>query len=1244
MLCLSRYVILCFFAIIIEAVAVENLRIEKIEPTPLFPRPVSGESLKQKVFLDIVNAGESFRAKARITLGAASSPELDLGVIDSGQSQHAVLVPDTADAAKLVVEILASDDSRILARREMSWQPQKKWKIYSVSYSHQDLGYATYPHRLRTENRHANIMRPIQFCRETDDWDEDSRYRYMIETSEPLTSFIAMHDSSVIDEFARRVREGRIGISAFHTTVNTEALSHECLARLFYQSRRYACDLLGAPASRTAMEDDVIGMTWPLSTYCAEAGVTYLFHGHNTCGRLEELEDAGFAYWQGPTGRTEHRVLVHSTKYGGNAINTPKITTQSDAFAGAVKVSGWKGDPLEGVVVKLINNHLADGWAYDAILSQDGHDFTLTTMERATMARAWNAKFSYPRLIPATMDMFFDDIACQVEPGQFKSFAKDGNNQWADQDATDAWLQGRARRLGEFLPTAEKLATVASALTPGGYPWEDLFQSYHRLLVYHEHTDGAAFWCGGSDKARHYETEQVEHREMVDDARHFAARAHDDAMARLLGAIATSHDRTLVVVNPLNRTRTDWVRVEAGLLLDGETLADPVSGEALMAQRLPDGAQLFLTADVPSLGYKTYEVRPAGAVSAPARDAGGDTDVALSGKPVLENRFYRIEFNPQTGAIVSMLDKELKVELVDKGAPHQFNEYLYEQFETANPRTATATWYRVQSAILAVSRGPLARTMTITATAKGVEKLVQTVTIPEDIKRIDFTMEIDKSPSRRLLSDYKADNAMGKESAYVAMPLAIPGFRIQHELPGAVAEPIRQQFKGTTAAYYAIRHFTDLSNDRYGVTISPVDPALVEYGYPRSCPLFRGMGGEKAYDKTLEYPANSRVYLYLLNNMFTTNIRIDQRGPVTFAWSLRSHEGDWKSGKADEFGWDTHNPLLAGVIGRKQAGRLPAGRHSFVTVDQPNVVCTTIKPAEINGAGFILRFVETQGRATSVKVAAPFAGPLASAVETDLVENDRPIPVAVGQGDTFCFELAPFGVKTIRILGAPAKTLGKVQGLRGQALSDRQVQLQWTGQPAASRYHVHRGLTADFKPTLLNLVARPAVPEYVDQPRLHTGGWINNRVEPQTTYYYRIIAVDGGNQAGQHSEAVAVTTLASTVKDMTPLPVEGLKAILVSPLSDDHLVNLLWRTSCESDVTLYEIHRAERQGFTPGAETLITTHVDKKKGAYDHLMWADSQVDRGKTYYYRVCAVDGSGQKGPFSGEAAVVTKAVVKP
>ena len=137
------------------------------------------------------------------------------------------------------------------------------------------------------------------------------------------------------------------------------------------------------------------------------------------------------------------------------------------------------------------------------------------------------------------------------------------------------------------------------------------------------------------------------------------------------------------------------------------------------------------------------------------------------------------------------------------------------------------------------------------------------------------------------------------------------------------------------------------------------------------------------------------------------------------------------------------------------------------------------------------------------------------------------------------------------------------------------------GRPMPPRSEEHQPLSR-LSRHAAGLPARPAEPgaaptglprAWIDR-NCYYGGWINNRLEPDTTYYYRVAAVDRWNNESAASPPVAVTTLKATDKNMAPLSVACLRAILVSPLSRFNVVNLLWRTSCESDVRQYEIHRS----------------------------------------------------------------------
>jgi hypothetical protein len=1212
-----------------------KMTITALEPTVLFTRGAQG-ALWHQVRLKLENAGPATAARVRIRVGQGPAQVIDLGSIASGAVTKEIAVPDVDRPTPLRVELLGPEAAAPVATREVAWQPMRKWTLYSVFYSHGGVGFGNYPHRIRHDVRHATIQRALENCRLTDGRPENERFRYIVESTESVTSYLNSCRPADREELARRWRERQVELAALHNVANSEQMGYEPLARLFYLSNRHLRDLLGGPHCRSALMNDVVGVTWPMVTFCQAADVPYLFHGHNMCAACMQPADAEAVFrWQAPGGNPS-AVLVRSCDYGGYREDRLKDVTPAE-------------------MERFIGRYADRGWPYAVLLLQNGEDYEFATAEQLEKINAWNRRWAYPQIRYATMEMFFDAVRAEAQARHLpiKTFTGDSNNQWADEDASHAWALGLTRRLDERIPAAERFATIAATLTPGGYPWLDIYQAYHRMMLYYEHGGGAATAGKGSHRvgAQHYETELREHREVVTDAAYFCDRALKASLDRLAAAIATTDPHTLVVFNPLARPRTDTVRFKAPAALGDCGLIDAATGRAVAVDRLPSSEWLFVAADVPATGYKTFRVVPHAAVPA----------AAVEPAPlVMENRFYRLRFDPQTGAIASLWDRELNVDLVDQAAPHKLGEYVYEQFTTP-AFDAGHVWSRPTSARLTMSRGPVAQTMTAEVQAAGARRLTQRVTLYADLKRIDFWMSLDKAPSGRRLTDHGQGVATGKEGVFVAVPLAVPGFRIQHELPGAVVEPIRQQFVGSCTAFYAVRHFTDLANRQFGVTVSSVEAPLVEYGWPRSCPItFWPHEGD--FESRLEYPKHSRVYLYLMNNMFDTAVRIDQRGPHEFHWSLRSHAGDWRKGQADRFGWDTHNPLLVRLIVGPQRGPLPAA-HSFLSVDRPNVVCTTVKPAEANGAGYIVRLAETHGTATTAAVALPFCGAVSGARETSLVEDDRPTTLKIDAQGRVLVPLEPFGVKTVRVLCARRVPQTPVTDVQVRPVSDMEVALAWT--PAAavgqvSHYNVYRSTKSNFQPGLLQLVGRAPTAQWLDRPQLNFGGWLHNRLEPQTTYYYRVAAVDRWNNEGPPSAPVKATTLAATERSAIPLPVEGLMAVHVSEVAPHNYINLDFRTNCESDIVRYDVYRSTQPGFTPSAANRIgavdpaaiipggtsygQTPVDRRMDEFDHLMYQDDAVRPNTTYYYRVRAVDRVGQCGPFSHEAVGRTGAPPRP
>ncbi len=1220
--------------------AADSVSLTAVEPTPLFPKPAADQPLKQLVRLNLVNPGEPFTATARVTL-AGKALEAQPVKVAKAKSNVNILIPDITRPTPVTIELL-DNAGAVLATQSLDWQPQKKWTIYSCAYSHQDLGYGDYAYRTRTSVRLKNIELPLRFCRETDTWPDNSKFRYNIETSEVLNTFIGFYGKDAARELAQRMREGRIQLSGIHNTANTEELSHELMARLFYMSGRHAVDILGVPASKTIQNIDVVGLTWPMATYATEAGFENCFHGFNggcmpasakIVRRQVTAEVAGTAgqgrssfavanepnfFWEGPDGS---KILRRATPYGDLAL-LPHSDNRSPFNA--------------SLVINMLRLHEKEKWPFSTILSQDGFDFDVARLGVARGAKQWADNYAYPQIRIATFDEYFNAIRKEMsaEKIELKTIGGDENNQWSDQAYADAATMGAGRLLGEALPVVESVATISQALTGGGDHWLPLFQAYNRLLQYAEHTNGSSNVASQKSSAFFWrDTEREENREMVSEAGAFAQDVFANTSRRLADAIARPDGKNLIVFNALPQMRTDSVRAD---IPEGLIPVDALTGTACAVQRMPDGTAVFVARDVPATGWKLFELK---------KDPSGQT--ASSQKPdpsgnSLENQYYKLAFNPATGAITSLFDKTLGRELIEQDAPHAFNEYLYEYRTGKKGRDFDSVWSRMEQANrVSVTRGPVEDVLTIEGKAEGVRSLKQTISLRHDAPRVDFGISLDKAPMTGTFN-------VNKEAVFIALPFDIPGFTIHHELAGNVIEPFRQQIGGSATCHYAIRGFTDFSNEKYGVTISPMEGGLVCYGEPTSAAVTT-----LPYDflRDRPTPPKSRLYLYLLNNMFSTNIHPDQQGPANFRWSLHSHAGDWKAGGAAQFSRTVQRPLLAWRADGKNDGARPASG-SFMSVDASNITSSVIKSAEMNGRGFIIRLNETTGQETTATVTLPLL-PLESVAATSLVEDDRGEPISHGP-HSFKVKLPPFGVKTFRVTGA--KSTMVAADAHAKPVADMQVELSWKcDDKNVSHYNIYRDTAAECEPTMLNFIGQSASVSFTDRPQANISGWIRSCLQPKTAYHYRIVPVDRFNNPGT-SVVVSATTLDSATTNLPPVAVEGLRVTLVTPVSPDNVVSLLFRTSCEPDVAAYEIHRGTQPGFAAGQDTQIGTvrsddQAPPNPGAYpisnsrykireyDHAIFADKSAAPATANYYKIRAVDTAGQPGAFSEEVVIHTK-----
>jgi hypothetical protein len=250
---------------------------------------------------------------------------------------------------------------------------------------------------------------------------------------------------------------------------------------------------------------------------------------------------------------------------------------------------------------------------------------------------------------------------------------------------------------------------------------------------------------------------------------------------------------------------------------------------------------------------------------------------------------------------------------------------------------------------------------------------------------------------------------------YVAFPFQVEDPRFRFEAGDAVIEPTVDQWPGSNTDYYAVQHWAEVYNDQCGVAWTPVDTPMAEFGglWPGYVSgAHHGVTGP-GYGHPFLRPGElerGHIYAMVSYNNFRTNFINVHPSEFVVRYSFGTHPGDWRGGRARAFGWNVTNPPLAVWMNGPQQGALPA-RASFCELDAANVMALTLKRAE-DGNGLILRLVETEGRASTVRVVLPHLS-LLHAFETNLVEeNQRLLTCAEHEVQ---ITVKPFAMTTLRL-------------------------------------------------------------------------------------------------------------------------------------------------------------------------------------------------------------------------------------
>ena len=973
-----------------------TLRLVSIEPTVFFIK--DKDVLLQVVEVVIENTAEPLEASLNVRLDGTQKTTA-LGTMKKGKTTFRAHIPDIAEPGP--VEFVLKANGKVQSRHKSTWQPKRHWQVYIVPITHHDLGYTdTIENVLNLYGGFYDDV--LRFCEETKDWPEESKYRYTLEGTWSIQHFIENRPKEVINKLAKYLKNGRIEVGALFGNEIDTLCSHEQLIRLMYPSFRLKRKY-GAQIS-TGSITDVPGLSWGLPTVLAGAGVKYFFAGLPTYfewGRsdihtfwdesaiLRHGRPDAFR-WQGPDGET---VLVYyQGSYGFfKAVTGPHTYKYvMDNLPGMLEAMEKQGTPFD--VARYIHNGV-DNYPPDVKISH--------------IVREWNSRWAYPKLIVATNSMFFEELEKQCR--DVRTFRGElPHTDYVVGAISTAKETSINRITHDRLHSAEKSATIASLVSDYRYPAEKIRQAYDNVLLYDEHTWGRAYPQGkGQDWAWNEKSHYA----------YKAAGLTEPILSGSLDRIANKIElkeqgRHLVVFNSLCVERTDVVRVPRFSVKGPFDLIDEETGQKVPYQIVElDGPQApvpyaahrygrgqfeskelfelaFVAEGVPSIGYKTYRLLP-------KKKATRFSSSVVVGESSLENRFFKVMLDSQTGAIKSIYDKELSRELVDKRAPHKLNQFVAKWVQSGKEESPKKAKIRKGQS------GPVYRSLVVSSQGAGCPQITQEIILYDKIKRIDFANRILKDSTPLL-------------EIYFAFPFKMDNPKFRFEGSNSVIEPLRDQFPGSNSNYYAVQHWADVSDGKIGITLSCIESHLLEFGGLWPCYVSQAHHGVTPPDFGREFVKLSELtkgymYSFVLDSNFRTNFQPVQQGDMLFRYSISTHKGGWKEGRCRDFGWAICNPLIGVQVNGKKEGTLDR-KMSFCQVDKPNVFLLTLKRAE-DGDGIIVRLIETEGKDVTATLTLPHLT-IKKAYRTNLVEENE--GEATFTEHEIKIPVGAFGITTIR--------------------------------------------------------------------------------------------------------------------------------------------------------------------------------------------------------------------------------------
>lgn len=850
--------------------------------------------------------------------------------------------------------------------------PEKDFEIVLVPHSHADLSWPDTPEICTNLNVQA-IKKSIEILKDL------KEFKFSEEDVFVLQEFLRRYPSQT-EEVRELFKKNILECGAFYMGPSELLLGGEGLIRNIYFGKGWLKNKFGVN-TEFAWNVDEPGHTLQMPQILSRAGIKnfiiwkVLIRNENNLNVTGYVGPAIFR-WQAPDGS---EVLVAHCPEGyssGSKLRTNDFKVAEDA--------------LKGFAQRQIARH-NEFTLPPFILMAEGGDCTIPDPLLGINARRWNEKYGAPKVKIALANEYFKAVeyAAKQGKGKIQNILGEMPCWWDGTQSVENDAFMLTRHAEYLLTTAEKFSTINHLLLPHyDYPQAAINNAWEEKLWVHEHN-----WGGNKG--------------IISDAVKLANARNmytlsNDLVSGTLGTLiknirCNNKGIPLVVFNSLAWERTDIAKHEVSLEKQGirELTLFDAKGNFIPSQiktlsTYPDGsiarAEVIFEASVPSMGYATYYLN---------EGKNKSTNPLTASASSLENRFFVVKIDPQTGGITSIYDKINGKEILNTNK-YKGNELIaLENLGVDEAEEFTDKWWRMgekPATVTLLESGPVCATISVEGSIMNSER-VQEITLYANLPRIDLKTEL---------------NWDGQEKIQVntMFPFKIDHGRLTYEVPFGMVEYGKENpsSKACHPTVRATNNWMDLSNESMGVTLATevapfdvkdrMDPrfhdARILEGKMEKATFTMDTRISKLYSRiALQDPmlleTDFVLQPVLLRSVFSCgdkNLYFNQKGKHPYRFSITTHKGGLIPHDAVHAGWEHNSPLIV-MEGQSQNGSL-TDRNSFLEVSQPNVIVSILKKAE-DGNGTIVRCYETDGKNTSVNLHGPNG--IQNATKVSIIED-----------------------------------------------------------------------------------------------------------------------------------------------------------------------------------------------------------------------------------------------------------------